>query len=151
MADHKPKTYRACDDPDCGRLFEVRVDQPRRLFCYDPACKERRKKRNNQEKMERVKALKASGKWGEHLQKTAGVGKGRARSAALSQDKPPFVRKCLKCDRRFQVPEFTDDHICGDCHMENDELISEYSEEALGLVPIQPVSTVDWREEEAGW
>jgi hypothetical protein len=142
MANNKPKAYRACIDPECGKLFEVRSDQPRRLFCYNPDCAARRKKRNNQAKMERVKALKAAGKWETHLREVAGIGKGGARSVVPNRKKEPLVRKCLKCDKSFEVPEYADDHICGDCHVENDELLAEYSEEALGLVPIPPRSTI---------
>jgi len=149
VANHKPKTYRACADQECGKIFEVRSDQPRRLFCYSPACITRRKKRVNQAKMDRVKALKAEGKWETHLREVAGIGKGGARSAVLDRTKPPFVRKCLKCDKNFQVPEYADDHICGDCHVENDELIAEYSDAALGVIPLAPWDTVNWREEEA--
>jgi len=137
-----PPFYRACADPECGKLFEVQADQPRRLYCSDPACKERRQKRNNQEKMARVKKLKESGKWYDHLQKMAGTGRGRKAAAVPKQDEPPLVRKCLKCDLHFQVPEFSDDHICGKCHIENDELLAEFSEEALDLIPIPPRSSV---------
>jgi len=119
----------------------VKTDEPRRLYCYDPECREHRQKRNNREKMARVKELKKAGKWYEHLKKMAGTGRGR-KAAVPEQTDPPLVRKCLKCDKHFQVPEFADDHICGACHVENDELLAEFSEEALDLVPLPPRSSI---------
>ena len=125
--------------PDCGAEFTPKL--PQRVYCYNPKCKATRIERNNRAKMERVKKLKEEGKWQEHLRQVAGVGKGTLRFGVKS---PVTIkeRKCLKCDKMFDVPATSDDHICGDCHIENDELLAEYNEEALGLTPIPPTSTV---------
>jgi hypothetical protein len=124
---------KVCPDPDCGAEFVPLTQQ--RVYCYDPGCKARRVARNNRAKVERVAALKSQGKWQEHLREVCGVGKGTLRHGPRPSVKE---RACLKCDRRFPVPITSDDHICGACHQENDVLIAEYTDEALGLTPIQP-------------
>ena len=129
---------RTCADEDCGKLFRPLL--PQRLYCYDPECKARRVARNNRIQMDRVKRLKKEGKWVDHLRHMTGTGTGSWRKPKESS--VGLTRKCLKCDRWFEVPALADDHICHDCHLDNDELLAEYSEEALGLSSIPPTSTV---------
>ena len=127
-----------CADEDCCNLFVPQL--PQRVYCYDPACKDRRVERNNKAKMERVKRLKADGKWLGHLHRVKGVGRGNMRH--VKPGATIGTRLCLKCDKQFEVPAGTDDRICRDCHLENDELLAEYDDRALGLYPPPPTSSV---------
>ena len=131
---------RVCADEECGATFEFDPSVPQRIYCYKPRCKARRRARNNQVKMGRVKQLKAEGKWIDHLNAVKGVGKGALRFTPKVESRGQ--RQCLKCDRVFDVPATSDDHICHDCHVENDELLVEYTEEALGLKPFPPTSSM---------
>jgi hypothetical protein len=135
-----------CSDPECDNIFVPNL--PQRAYCYDPECADRRKTRCAKEKSERVSNMRAEGKWATHIRQVVGKGRGkweRQHPTPPSPADPPLVRRCLKCDVHFQVSEFSDDHICQDCHVENDALLAEYTEEALGLSPILPTSTaVEW-------
>jgi hypothetical protein len=109
---------------ECGKTFDARGTQ--REVCYEAACVLARKKKWNQAKVDRVKAMKKEGQWKAHKQEVRGIGKGG--TGELKQ-----FRNCLRCLNRFAVPLDTDWRICPKCHELNDFALSECTEEALGL------------------
>jgi len=124
--------------PLCHKNFTPK--NLKRTICYDPACEVERERRWNVTKVDKVKRLRAEGKMNRCVQKGAkGVGRGKRSWGAKRGIKKGITRVCLKCNLEFSVPPDTDYRICSECRIENELLINECEDEALGVgKPVLP-------------
>lgn len=121
----------------CGKEFEDRSPIHSRRTCYDIECNRARAAELRRRSVAKRAALRREGKWKEHQRLVKGIGTGRFRE--LSSGK---FRKCLKCDKEFEVPEGADYRICLGCRAANKSLCNECCEEALGICESYVLDTI---------